>query len=210
MQDKKLPPKLGDFQSLLEVEGQTLGLIGPKEVGRIFTRHILNSLTLLNLLDDKASSFQPRTLIDIGSGAGFPGVPVAIMRPSLEVILIDSMQRRVDWLHHVKDKLELNNVKVLHGNSRDFEGAVYADYITARAVAPLDKLVPLLNPFRRKNSKILLLKGQNVRTELHNASRQIEKAKLSIELHENVMPTCVYVAPELDKKEIMTNVLMLS
>jgi 16S rRNA (guanine527-N7)-methyltransferase len=210
MEDNKLPAKLGDFQSLLALDGERLGLIGPKEVDRIFTRHILNSLTLLNFIDSRAEPAKRFSLIDVGSGAGFPGIPIAIMLPDLHVILIESMQRRVEWLESVKRDLKLDNVKVLHGNSRDFAGTLYADYITARAVAPLDKLVPLLNPFRAKNSKILLLKGANVKTELQKASKQIEKARLHIELQENVMPERVYVAPELDAKEIMTNVLVLS
>jgi 16S rRNA (guanine527-N7)-methyltransferase len=210
MQNNKLPVKMADFQRLLETEGELLGLIGPKEVDRIFTRHILNSLTLLNFIATTENRTKPLTLIDVGSGAGFPGVPIAITLPNLQVTLIESMQRRVDWLNQVKNTLRLDNVKVLHGNSRDFVGTLHADYITARAVAPLHKLIPLLSPFRAKNSKLLLLKGANVKTELQNATKQITKAKLHYELHENVVPEPVYIAPELDKKEIMTNVVVLN
>jgi 16S rRNA (guanine527-N7)-methyltransferase len=210
VQNAKLPANLYAFQSLLEAEGEMRGLIGPKETNRIFTRHILNSLTLLNFLPVLSDSSKPLTFLDVGSGAGFPGVPIAIMRPDLRVTLLESMQKRIDWLALVKSELHLDNVKLLHGNSRDFINALHADYITARAVAPLDKLIPLLVPFRSKHSKIVLPKGANVKTELQNASKQIKKAGLNYELHENVVPDCVSLGDEIDVTEVATNILVLS
>lgn len=118
------------------------GLIGPREIGRIWDRHILNSAAVVQYLP------QTGTIVDIGSGAGLPGLVIAAMRPEAEVVLIEPMERRCTWLNEMTETLGLTNVEVKRGRAEEFHDAFEADVVTARAVAALDKLarwsLPLL------------------------------------------------------------------
>lgn len=119
------------FGELLESEGELRGLIGPRERDKLWSRHILNSTAIVDFLPQNAS------LVDVGSGAGFPGLVAAIIRPDLTVNLVDSLGRRTDWLSYVVDDLQLSNVTVHNKRAEEMVGVISADVATARAVAAL-------------------------------------------------------------------------
>lgn len=151
------------------------GLIGPREVPRLWERHLLNSIALAELLPEGAR------LVDIGTGAGLPGLAVAIVRPDLRVDLVESLQRRTDFLAEVVAELELSDrVRVVRGRAE--EGPVLATaggagFVTARAVAPLDKLVRLSFPLLTRGGSLLAMKGSSAEDELEQHRRAITRAK---------------------------------
>src|SRR5690625_5867331 len=105
-------------------------MIGPKELPRLWDRHIINSALLAQVLP------QPRTLVDVGSGAGLPGIVLGIARAQMQVDLIEPMERRTDWLNEVVSRLELKNVTVKRGRAEEFHDDFEIDFVSARAVAP--------------------------------------------------------------------------
>jgi 16S rRNA (guanine527-N7)-methyltransferase len=152
--------KVSAYANLLAAEGELRGLIGPREVPRLWTRHILNCAAV--------SAFLPQegTLVDVGSGAGLPGVVLAALRPRMNVVLVEPMARRTTWLQEVVDKVGLPNVRVMRGRANDFHEAVLADVVTARAVAPLDRLAGWTLPFLGIGGVLLAMKGQSAADEL--------------------------------------------
>ena len=171
-QEQALGPgftQLSKFADILAQDGVRLGLIGPREVERIWDRHILNCAALTELIEDGQS------IIDIGSGAGLPGVVLAILKPNSKVTLIEPMQRRTDFLTQVKADLGLTNVEIIRGRA---EGQnVTAQIVTSRAVAPLDKLLNWSWPLVEKVGKILAIKGEKAQEELENAQKVISFLK---------------------------------
>lgn len=150
------------FVALLTEHGVTRGLIGPREVDRLWDRHVLNSAVIADLIPESAS------VVDVGSGAGLPGVPLAIARPDLRLVLLEPMARRVAWLTEVVERLGLD-VRVLRGRAE--EPAVRravdgADVVTARAVAPLAKLAGWCLPLLAPGGTLLALKGESANEEL--------------------------------------------
>ena len=137
-------PLAEQFASILADTGVSHGLIGPREVPRLWERHLLNCAVIADAFPGEAR------VIDVGSGAGLPGVVVAIVRPDLEVHLVEPMLRRTQWLEGVVADLGLASVTAHRGRAEEFVGVLAAPYVTARAVARLDKLarwcVPLLEP----------------------------------------------------------------
>lgn len=151
------------FVGLLATEGIVRGLIGPREIERLWDRHVLNSAVLAELVPAGAR------VVDVGSGGGFPGVPLALVRDDITVTLLEPMARRIDWLREVVDSLELKNVTVLRGRAE--EKAVRAraggaDVVTARAVAPLAKLADWCLPLTRQGGLLLALKGASAEEEI--------------------------------------------
>ncbi|MBI9114839.1 16S rRNA (guanine(527)-N(7))-methyltransferase RsmG [Sanguibacter suaedae] len=161
------------FASELETQGELRGLIGPREIDRIWSRHILNSAALLPFLPSSGS------VADIGSGAGLPGLVVAAVRPELEVILIEPMERRCLWLTEMREALELSNVDVRRGRAEEFHGAFTVDVVTSRAVAALDKLARWSLPLLEKGGELVVLKGKNVRDEIPPARKVLRKYGMS-------------------------------
>ena len=145
--------ELRAFGELLATEGIKRGLIGPREGERIWERHILNCLPVTTLIPEGAS------VADIGSGAGLPGIVIAIARPDLTVTLIEPLQRRVDFLTEVAAGLK--NVKVIRGKAESVKGRF--DFVTARAVAPLAKLVEISKDLA---PTLLALKGESAKEEM--------------------------------------------
>jgi 16S rRNA (guanine527-N7)-methyltransferase len=148
--------------ALLERHGVERGLIGPREVDRIWERHLLNSAIIGELIPDDAR------VIDVGSGAGFPGIPLAIARPDLHVVLVEPMARRVEWLTEVAETLDLD-LEVVRGRAE--EGPVrrrigVADVVTSRAVAPLARLAGWCLPLVREDGMMLAVKGASARDEV--------------------------------------------
>lgn len=160
---------LTHFADMIVREGELRGLVGPRELERLWTRHLLNSTAVLDYIPEGAS------IADVGSGAGFPGLVVAIARPDSRVTLIDSMERRCAWLRDAAGELELANVSVRHGRSEEFRGRFLADVVTARAVANLNKLLPWTMPLIKPGGSLVALKGERVNQEIDDAVANLRK-----------------------------------
>lgn len=156
-------PALGrarQYAGLLATEGVTRGLIGPRETERLWDRHLLNCAVVDELLPERGE------LVDIGSGAGLPGLVLAMMRPSLRVVLVDSMLRRCVFLEECAAHLELDNVRVVRGRAEDLAGTIRSDVATARAVAPMERLAGWAAGLLRPGGELLAIKGQSAAEEL--------------------------------------------
>lgn len=156
------------FAEHLAQWGDELGLVGPRERDRLWTRHILNSALVAHKLG-------PGTLIDIGSGAGFPGLVIAAMRSDIQCVLIEPLGRRAHWLREEADRLGLKNVVVRNERAEEAAGHVIADYVTARAVSALKTLVPLAAPLLRAGGELVLMKGQKIEDEVRDAASVLVK-----------------------------------
>lgn len=181
-QQTELPPIEGDkhfgveiweqllaFSRLIEAEGELRGLVGPREMSKLWSRHILNSTAIIDFIPKNAE------LVDVGSGAGFPGLITAIARPDLHVNLVDSLGRRTDWLSFVVLELGLSNVSVFNQRSEDLFGTISADVVTARAVAALKKLIPWTMPLLRSGGQLVALKGGRAEQEIQDADKILRK-----------------------------------
>ncbi len=155
----------------LATSGIERGLIGPREVPRLWDRHVLNCAALAPLLPVGT------TVADVGSGAGLPGLALAIARPDVEFVLIEPLERRCIWLQEVIDDLALENVTILRGRSEQFFGQVKADVVTARAVSALAHLVTLTLPLLQGQGSLLALKGRSAQEEIEKAEKNIKKLK---------------------------------
>ena len=160
-----------DFADALGSRGEELGLIGPLEAGRLWTRHILNCVLLAPLL-------RPGLVGDIGSGAGLPGVVLAIARPDVDFVLVEPMERRVDWLLAEASRLGLGNVRVERSRAEDAPLVRQLDQVTARAVSALSRLIPLTAPLARPGGELVFMKGARVDDEVVAAAKQIRAARL--------------------------------
>jgi len=164
------------FGQLLAEQGELRGLIGPRELGRIWDRHLLNSAAVVPFLG-------PGVVVDIGSGAGLPGLVIASMEPSRRVVLVEPMERRTTWLREAAEMLGLDNVTVLRGRAEEVRDVVEADVVTARAVAAIDKLVKWAAPLLAPNGRMALLKGRSAAEELDKAKYSLRRAGLIGEVH---------------------------
>lgn len=159
------------FTAALGEHGEERGLIGPLEPPRLWSRHILNSAVTAPLFSGRVG--------DVGSGAGLPGLVLAIARPDVEWILIEPMERRVAWLAEQVAELGLDNVEVLRARAEDWRRGPVLDAATARAVSALRTLVPLTAPLVRDGGELILLKGANASAEIDTADKQLRKYRLS-------------------------------
>jgi 16S rRNA (guanine527-N7)-methyltransferase len=150
------------FARILASRGVEQGLIGPHEVPRLWDRHLLNCAVVAELIDGR-----PETLVDIGSGAGLPGIVLAMVRPELNVTLLEPMERRCRFLSECLSELGVGNASVLRGRAEDV--VLRADVATARAVAPLDRLAELAIGVVRPGGMVLAIKGQTAADELKKA-----------------------------------------
>ncbi len=151
--------------------GEELGLIGPLEIPRLWTRHVINSGLLAPLL-------VAGRVGDIGSGAGLPGLVLAAARPDAELILVEPMERRVDWLRAESARLGLTNVEVVRARAEEADIRPFLDQVTARAVSALSKLIPITAPLVRTGGQVLFLKGARVADEVTAARKVIAKNHL--------------------------------
>jgi 16S rRNA (guanine527-N7)-methyltransferase len=158
------------FTQALAREGEERGLIGPLELPRLWTRHILNSVIAAPLFHGSVA--------DIGSGAGLPGLVLAIARPDVQWTLVEPMERRVTWLNEQVADLGLENTTVLRARAEDVPSAGF-DVVTARAVSALRTLIPITAPLVRDGGEVTLLKGMNAANEIDAAQKQIKKFRLS-------------------------------
>jgi len=159
------------FTDALAREGEERGLIGPLELPRLWTRHILNSAIAAPLFHGSVA--------DIGSGAGLPGLVLAIARPDVKWTLVEPMERRVTWLNEQVSDLGLGNVDVLRARAEDVRRPEGFDVVTARAVSALRTLIPITAPLVRDGGELAFLKGLNVANEIEAAQKAIKKHRLS-------------------------------
>lgn len=159
------------FTLALADQGEERGLIGPLELPRLWTRHILNSAIAAPLLHGRVA--------DIGSGAGLPGIVLAIARPDVEFTLVEPMERRVTWLTEQVEALALDNVEIVRARAEEVSRPEGFDVVTARAVSALRTLLPWTAPLVRDGGELVLLKGINALNEIDAAQKQIKKFRLS-------------------------------
>jgi len=161
--------KIQTFASLLKTTGIERGLIGPKEGDRIWQRHIANCIPITTIIPNGVR------LADIGSGAGLPGVVIALARPDLKVTLIEPLQRRVDFLNQVIAELEIP-IKVVRGRAEAVK--MQFEVVTARAVAPLEKLIQISWHMIPKGGCLLAIKGESAAEEKKGATAKIHEISL--------------------------------
>ena len=165
-------PHAHAFARLLADTGVSHGLIGPREVPIIWERHILNCAVIEDAFPRGAK------VIDVGSGAGLPGVALAIARPDLEIHLVEPMQRRTEWLEGVVGDIGLDQVTVHRGRAEEFVGRLSAPFVTARAVAMLDKLARWCFPLTDDGGALVAMKGRSAEEELAATTKALRKAGL--------------------------------
>lgn len=159
------------YHELLATDGSTRGFIGPREVPRLWERHLLNCAVIGEAMEEFS------TVADIGSGAGLPGIPLAIARPDLSITLIEPLLKRSVFLGEVKEKLELSNVTVIRGRAEEVRGQMDpVDVVTSRAVAPLGKLAKWSLPLVAPGGRMIAMKGASVEEELTRDAQVIKKA----------------------------------
>ncbi|TFC31498.1 16S rRNA (guanine(527)-N(7))-methyltransferase RsmG [Cryobacterium sp. TMT2-18-3] len=160
------------FVAHLAAQGEELGLIGPVEVPRLWSRHILNCAIVAPLL-------RPGLVGDVGSGAGLPGLVLAIARPDVTFVLIEPMERRVAWLTGQVTALGLTNATVLRARAEDVRLPGRLDQVTARAVSAFRTLIPLTAPLLNPGGELVLMKGAGAAAEVEAAAKAIRKFRLS-------------------------------
>ena len=160
-------PVAEQYADLLATEGVVRGLIGPREVPRLWDRHILNSAVVIPRVPEGS------TVADVGTGAGLPGLVWAIARPDLRVTLIEPLLRRTTFLDEAVATLGLDNVTVRRSRAEDVDETY--DVVTARAVAPLDKLGRWCLPLVRKGGVLLALKGRTAQDEVRTATATLHR-----------------------------------
>ncbi|MCN9242058.1 16S rRNA (guanine(527)-N(7))-methyltransferase RsmG [Streptomyces sp. RY43-2] len=158
------------YAELLAEAGVQRGLIGPREVPRLWERHLLNCAVLSEVVPEGV------TVCDVGSGAGLPGIPLALVREDLKITLLEPLLRRTNFLTEVVEMLGLDHVTVVRGRAEEVMGKIpQVHVVTARAVAPLDRLatwgIPLLRPY----GEMLALKGDTAEEELKSAASALSK-----------------------------------
>ncbi|WP_255949466.1 16S rRNA (guanine(527)-N(7))-methyltransferase RsmG [Streptomyces odontomachi] len=163
-------PDVVRYGELLADTGVRRGLIGPREVPRLWERHLLNCAVLSEVVPEGV------TVCDVGSGAGLPGIPLALVRPDLKITLLEPLLRRTNFLGEVVELLGLDHVNVVRGRAEEVLGSLPPVHVvTARAVAPLDRLagwgVPLLRPY----GEMLALKGDTAEQEVRSAGAALNK-----------------------------------
>jgi 16S rRNA (guanine527-N7)-methyltransferase len=161
------------YAELLTGAGVERGVVGPAEAERIWDRHLLNCGAVARLIPTTSS------LLDLGSGAGLPGIVLALLLPGANVTLLEPMARRVDFLTECVADLKLANATVLRGRAEDLAGHVSADVVTARAVAPLDRLAGLMLGLMRPGGRALAIKGATAETELARSRPALARLGIS-------------------------------
>jgi 16S rRNA (guanine527-N7)-methyltransferase len=156
------------FTDALAREGEERGLIGPLEPARLWTRHVLNCAVVAPLL-------LAGVVGDIGSGAGLPGLVLAIARPDVHFLLIEPMERRVAWLTEQTAALGLDNVEVLRARAEDVRPVEPLDQVTARAVSAFRKLIPIAAPLVRDGGELVLMKGINAQSEVDASTKEMRR-----------------------------------
>ena len=193
-------PVINRYVDILRTTAVEWGLLGPREAERLWDRHVLNSAALSELIAADSA------VADVGSGAGLPGIPLAIVRPDLRVTLIEPLLRRSTFLTQAVEELQISDrVEVVRSRAEDHQQTY--DVVVARALAPLDRLIGWCNPLRAPGGVILALKGSSVADELAAAGQQLEAAQLEAEVlkvgaHSDVEPATVVRLHNADERRL--------
>ncbi|MBB1483045.1 16S rRNA (guanine(527)-N(7))-methyltransferase RsmG [Tessaracoccus sp. MC1865] len=168
---------LSRYVDILGSRGIEWGLMGPREGDKLWQRHVANSLAVVDAIP------QGLDVADIGSGAGLPGIPLAIVRPDLRITLIESLQRRCEFLELAVDELGLGDrVEVRRGRAEEVKERF--DVVTCRAVAPLEKLLRWTTPLFSPDGMLLALKGASAEEEIRNAANLLKNNRLRADILE--------------------------
>lgn len=167
-------PLAEHYAHILQTRGAEQGLIGPREVDRIWERHLINCALMVRALGPEGDV---KTLADVGSGAGLPGLVIAIARPDISVTLIETMQRRVNFLNEAVDELGLTNVEVIRARAEELHGERDFHVVTARAVAALDKLAKWTLPLVAVGGQLVAMKGKSAAEEVEKAAKTLAKLR---------------------------------
>jgi 16S rRNA (guanine527-N7)-methyltransferase len=191
-------PAINRYVDILRSTAVEWGLLGPREAERLWDRHILNSAALSELMPADSA------VADVGSGAGLPGIPLAILRPDLRVTLIEPLLRRSTFLTQTVEELQISDrVEVVRSRAEDHRQTYHI--VVARALAPLDRLIGWCNPLRAPDGVILALKGASAADEIAAAGRQLQAARLQAEVlkvraHPDVEPATVVCLHHADER----------
>ena len=168
-------PAAESFAALLATEATVRGLIGPREVPRLWERHLINCALVTDLVAPGSS------VCDIGSGAGLPGLVMAIRRPDMHLTLVEPLLRRTTFLEEAVQSLGLANVTVVRARAEELHGRERFDVVTSRAVAPMERLSRWSLPLVRSGGQFLAMKGSSVQAELDAASSEIRRCRGRVE-----------------------------
>jgi 16S rRNA (guanine527-N7)-methyltransferase len=157
------------YAELLAGAGVLRGLIGPRELPRLWERHLVNCALIGEAVPQGAS------VCDIGSGAGLPGLVLAIVRPDLDLLLVEPLLRRTIFLEEAVEELAVRNVEVLRARAEELHGRRDFDVVTSRAVAPLDRLARWSLPLVRQGGEMVAMKGSSAAAELEDHARVVER-----------------------------------
>lgn len=166
-------PAAQRYAQHLATTGIEWGLIGPREIDRLWTRHILNCGVVAEFIDDSD------VVGDVGSGAGLPGIPIALLRPEAQVVLIEPMERRVEWLKMVVDDLGLDNVRIVRARVEELVDEEMFTVVTSRAVKAMTTLIEWTHEVMGPEGRILALKGASVEAELAKTKKLLKRYRLS-------------------------------
>jgi 16S rRNA (guanine527-N7)-methyltransferase len=171
-------PLIERYAQWLADQGVVRGLLGPREVNRIWDRHIINSALVSEFISPGA------TVADLGSGAGLPGIPLALARPDVSVTLVEPLLRRMTFLTEVLADLqslatEPLKIELVRGRAEELHGKATFDVVTARALAPLERLVGWAAPLLGSGGQLVALKGSSAGEEIEQAASVLAKAGLS-------------------------------
>jgi len=162
-------PTAQAYAALLAGPGTERGLLGPREVPRLWDRHLLNCAGLTELVQDGEE------VLDLGSGAGLPGLVLALQRPAVRVVLVEPLLRRATFLSECVEALGLTNTEVRRARAEELTGKVTVDVVMARAVAPVDRLAGWALPLLRPGGRLLALKGERAADELAQAGPALRR-----------------------------------
>ena len=188
-----------NYMNLLIEWNKTMNLTSIVDPNEIIIKHFIDSLTILESIEKND------TIIDVGTGAGFPGVPIKIAYPETKIVLLDSLNKRITFLNEIINKLELENIQTVHGRAEDFGRDINYrekyDIAIARAVAPLNILLEYLSPFARINGRCICMKGSNCTDEIENSKNALKVLGVEIKEVKN------FVIPNTDIKRTIIDVI---
>lgn len=171
LQEKQIEEFYKNMNLLLEWN-EKINLTAITEPNDVILKHFVDSITISKYIEKDA------TLVDVGTGAGFPGIPIKILRPDVKVVLVDSLNKRINFLNEVIKELDLQNIETVHARAEEFgRNKKYRetfDIATSRAVANFSTLSEYLIPLIKENGKVIYMKGSDVKEELENAQKAIK------------------------------------
>lgn len=165
--------RLASFLALLLAMNEHVNLTAITEPDAAWSRHALDALSLVPLLVDVPPGGR---VLDVGSGGGVPGIPIAIARPDLHVTMLDATEKKISFVGAAAAKLGLANVETVAGRAEEVELGPAFDVVTARAVAKLATLIPWTARFARRGGRLLLVKGERADAELQEASKRLHRS----------------------------------